>query len=54
MSADFSEVEILKAHPKRKMTTGLGNLPEVCRRCPPGLLRLILRGYNDVHRVNVV
>jgi len=26
MSADFSEVEIIKAHPKRKMTTVQGNL----------------------------
>jgi len=27
MSADFSEVEIIKAHPKRKMTTVQGKLP---------------------------
>ena len=27
MSADFSEVEILKAHPKRKMTTVQDKLP---------------------------
>jgi len=26
MSADFSEVEIIKAHPKRKMTTVQGKL----------------------------
>jgi hypothetical protein len=27
MSADFSEGEIIKAHPKRKMTTEQGELP---------------------------
>jgi len=37
MSADFSEVETLKAHPKRKMTTVQGKLSlwseEHLRRC---------------------
>ena len=27
MSADFPEVEIIKAHPKRKMATSQGRLP---------------------------
>ena len=37
MSADFPEVEIIKAHPKRKMATVWGKLPprseELSRNC---------------------
>ncbi len=40
MSADFSEVEILKAHPKRKMTTVQGKLPVRFRRAFEELRRI--------------
>ena len=40
MSADFPEVEIIKAHPKRKMATSQGRLPPRFRTASEELRRI--------------